>query len=38
MRTKMMAILGLTSQFAGFLLGMIIPGLRLYAWGILALG
>ena len=38
MQTKMLAILGLTSQFAGFLLGLIIPGLRYYAWLILALG
>ena len=38
MQTKLLAILGLTSQFAGFMFGLIIPGLRYFAWGILALG
>jgi ABC-type uncharacterized transport system involved in gliding motility auxiliary subunit len=38
MQTKLLAILGLISQFAGFIFGLIIPGLRYYAWGILALG
>jgi ABC-type uncharacterized transport system involved in gliding motility auxiliary subunit len=33
-----LAILGLTSQFAGFVFGLIMPGLRYYAWGIIALG
>ena len=38
MQTKLLAILGLTSQLTGFIFGLIIPGLRYYAWGILALG
>ncbi|MEE4167030.1 MAG: GldG family protein, partial [Desulfocapsaceae bacterium] len=38
MHSKLLAILGLTAQFAGFIFGLIIPGLRYYAWGILALG
>ena len=38
MQTKLLAILGLTAQFAGFVFGLIIPGLRYYAWGILVLG
>jgi hypothetical protein len=33
-----LAILGLTAQFAGFIFGLIMPGLRYYAWAILALG
>lgn len=38
MQTLVLAILGLASQFAGFIFGLIMPGLRYYAWGILALG
>jgi len=38
MHPKLLAILGFACQLAGFILGLIIPGLREYAWGILALG
>jgi len=38
MQTLILAILGLAAQFAGFIFGLIMPGLRYYAWGILALG
>ncbi|CAB1083693.1 hypothetical protein JY97_07530 [Alkalispirochaeta odontotermitis] len=38
MQTFLLAILGLAAQFAGFIFGLIMPGLRYYAWGILALG
>ena len=38
MQTWLLAILGLASQFAGFIFGLIMPGLRYYAWGIMALG
>ena len=38
MQTRLLAITGLTALFAGFIFGLIIPGLRYYAWGILALG
>ena len=38
MYTAVVAILGLVSLFVGFIFGLIMPGLRYYAWGILALG
>lgn len=38
MQTTVMALLGLASLFVGFVFGLIMPGLRYYAWGILALG
>ena len=36
MQTTVMALLGLASLFVGFVFGLIMPGLRYYAWGILA--
>lgn len=38
MYTAVVAILGLVSLFVGLIFGLIMPGLRYYAWGILALG
>ena len=38
MQTTVMALLGLACLFVGFVFGLIMPGLRYYAWGILALG
>jgi ABC-type uncharacterized transport system involved in gliding motility auxiliary subunit len=38
MQTSILAVLGLASLFAGFVFGLITPGLHYYAWGILALG
>ncbi len=38
MQTLILAILGLASLFVGFIFGLIMPGLRYYAWAILALG
>ena len=38
MRNTILALLGLASLFIGFILNIIMPGLRYYAWGILALG
>jgi ABC-type uncharacterized transport system involved in gliding motility auxiliary subunit len=38
MQTTVMALLGLSFILIGFVFGLIMPGLRYYAWGILALG
>jgi len=38
MQTLILAILGLASLFVGFIFGLIMPGLRYYAWAILAVG
>ena len=38
MQASVLAILGLACLLAGFVFGLIMPGLRYYAWGILALG
>jgi hypothetical protein len=38
MRTALLALTGLAALFVGFVLRLIMPGLRYYAWGILALG
>ena len=38
MRTAVLALLGLACLFMGWLLGFILPGARIFAWAILALG
>jgi ABC-type uncharacterized transport system involved in gliding motility auxiliary subunit len=38
MHTTVIAVLGLALLFVGFVFGLILPGLRTYAWAILALG
>ena len=38
MQTAIIALLGLASLFIGWLLMFILPGIRYFAWGILALG
>lgn len=38
MQTTVIAVLGLVSLFIGWILTLILPGLRVFAWGILALG
>ena len=38
MQTAIMALLGLLSLFIGWILIFILPGIRIFAWGILALG
>ena len=38
MRTAILALSGLVALFVGFIFRLIMPGLRYYAWGILALG
>ena len=38
MQTGLIAILGLVSLFIGWVLMLILPGLRFFTWGILALG
>jgi hypothetical protein len=38
MRTTILALSGLATLLVGFILRLILPGLRYYAWGILALG
>ena len=38
MQTTLIAVLGLVSLFIGWVLMLIMPGLRVFAWGILALG
>ena len=38
MQTAILALLGLASLFLGFVFRLILPGLRYYAWGILAIG
>jgi ABC-type uncharacterized transport system involved in gliding motility auxiliary subunit len=38
MQAKIIALLGLAALFLGFVFGLIMPGLRCYAWAILAFG
>jgi ABC-type uncharacterized transport system involved in gliding motility auxiliary subunit len=38
MQTAIFALLGVASLLAGFVFRLVMPGLRYYAWGILALG
>ncbi len=38
MQTAIFALLGLASLLAGFIFRLVMPGLRYYAWGILAIG
>jgi len=38
MQTAVLALIGLASLLAGFLIRLILPGLQFYSWGILALG
>lgn len=38
MRAAVLALSGLATLFLGFILRLIMPGLRFYSWGILALG
>lgn len=38
MRSAVLALAGLAALFLGFIFRIILPGLRYYAWGILALG
>ena len=38
MQTAVLAILGVASLLTGFIFRLVLPGLRYYAWGILALG